>query len=153
MLAKHARPALLFAAALALAVPAVAAPDAGNGGNEGDNGGVRHLGPDEMTGGSVKKGRRLTKMHCARCHVIENYNPYGGTGNTPSFDRLVTWTDGLWRISTFFDRPPHPVFVRMEGVEPPDVQPTAHPFELTLEQLKHIVAYARLLKREIERAE
>ena len=116
-----------------------------------DSGDARTLGPDQMTGGSVEKGRRLARRHCARCHVIAAYNPHGGTGNAPSMDRLVTWDSGLWRISTFFDRPPHAAIVRMQGVpRPTDLPSAAHPFELTVAELEHIVAWARRLKAQAQ---
>lgn len=97
--------------------------------------------------GDPAEGRKLARQHCARCHVIKSYNPYGGAGNTPSFDRLVTWDDGLRRISTFFQRPPHPVFVRMEGVpEMDNVPPTAATFELTTADIDDLLAFAKALK-------
>lgn len=98
--------------------------------------------------GDAGEGRDLARQHCARCHVIKNYNPYGGTGNSPTFDRLVTWDDGIERIATFFERPPHPVFTRVEGVEPMDNVPaTAATFELSLDDIDDLVAFAKALKR------
>ncbi|RDD62314.1 c-type cytochrome [Ferruginivarius sediminum] len=98
--------------------------------------------------GDVTQGRDLARQHCARCHVIKSYNPYGGAGNSPTFDRLVTWDDGIARMASFFQRPPHPVFVRMEGVEPmKNVPATAATFELTLEDIEDLVAYAKKLKQ------
>lgn len=104
--------------------------------------------------GDPDHGRELARKHCARCHVIKNYNPYGGAGNTPSFDRLVTWDSGLRRITTFFQRPPHPVFVRMEGVpEMDNVPPTAATFELTTEDIDDLLAFARALKAKQQQAQ
>jgi mono/diheme cytochrome c family protein len=98
--------------------------------------------------GDVAHGRDLARQHCARCHVIKNYNPYGGAGNSPTFDRLVTWDDGIARMASFFQRPPHPVFVRMEGVAPnKNVPPTAATFELTLEDIEDLVAFAKKLRQ------
>lgn len=109
------------------------------------------LKPGEMAHGDVAKGRKLTRLHCARCHVIKDFNPYGGVGNAPSLDRLVTWDDGIWRVATFFDRPPHAAFVRVEGVAPPtNLPPAIHPFELTVAELEDIVAFSRALKDKVE---
>lgn len=97
----------------------------------------------------IEHGRELVLRHCARCHVVADHNPYGGIGNAPSFHRLVTWDDGIWRVSTFFERPPHPVFVRMEGVERTSSAPaTAATFRLTREDLDDIVSFAKNLRAE-----
>lgn len=109
------------------------------------------LAPNDMAGGEVPVGRKLARQHCARCHVIKSYNPMGGIGNSPSLDRLVAWDDGIWRVATFFDRPPHAAFVRVEGVQPPtDNPPSVHPFKLSAADLEHLVAYARALKTQVE---
>lgn len=136
--------ALLTAAVLIVGTPAQAqSPD-----DESHT-----LRPNEMAGGEVPVGRKLARQHCARCHVIKSYNPMGGVGNSPSLDRLVTWDDGIWRIATFFDRPPHAAFVRVEGVQPPtDNPPSVHPFKLSAADLEHLVAYARALKVKVESA-
>ncbi len=98
--------------------------------------------------GDALAGRDLARAHCARCHVIKDYNPYGSVGNSPSFDGLVRRADGLWRIATFFDRPPHAAFVRVEGVAPPsDLPPAATPFTLSARDLEDLVSYAAALRR------
>lgn len=99
-------------------------------------------------------GRDLVLRHCARCHVVADHNPYGGIGNAPSFHRLVTWGNGIWRVSTFFERPPHPVFTRVEGVPRRSSAPaTAATFRLTRQDLQDIVAFAKKLRRERESRE
>ncbi len=30
-------------------------------------------------------GRKIAETHCARCHVVGDFNPMGGIGSTPSF--------------------------------------------------------------------
>lgn len=97
--------------------------------------------------GDAVHGKDLVLTHCARCHVVGDHNPYGGIGNSPSFHRLVTWDDGIWRVSTFFQRPPHPVFVRVEGVpRRSDSPPTAATFRLSQQDLEDIVAFAKRMK-------
>ncbi|MEM7750848.1 MAG: cytochrome c, partial [Pseudomonadota bacterium] len=39
--------------------------------------------------GNVENGRKISETHCARCHVIGDYNKFGGIGSTPSFQLLV----------------------------------------------------------------
>ena len=39
--------------------------------------------------GDVTKGRELAETHCARCHVVGNFNKFGGIGSTPSFNLIV----------------------------------------------------------------
>ena len=51
-----------------------------------------------------------------RCHMIGDFNPFGGIGSTPSFQLLAMRDDWLERFQTFYERRPHPVFVRVPGV-------------------------------------
>ena len=55
--------------------------------------------------------------------------------------------DGEHRMATFFDRRPHPAFVRMEGVEPLTPLPAnAAEAEMTADDLDALIAYALSLK-------
>ena len=38
-----------------------------------------------LADGDPEKGRVLSEQHCSRCHVIGDFNPFGGIGNTASF--------------------------------------------------------------------
>jgi mono/diheme cytochrome c family protein len=67
-------------------------------------------------GGDAEAGRKISETHCARCHVVGDFNPMGGIGSTPSFQLLAKRNDWLARFGTFFERRPHPVFVRVPGV-------------------------------------
>lgn len=97
--------------------------------------------------GDVEVGRKIAVTHCSRCHVIPLHNAFGGIGSTPSFHLLANLEDGIERFETFFDRRPHPNFVRLPGVAPLTAQPAAlQPFELTPEELDGIVAYAKALR-------
>lgn len=95
----------------------------------------------------AEKGRELALLHCARCHVVDAEKKLGGIGSTPSFPLLMSLSDGEYRFVTFFDRRPHPAFVRMEGVEPLTPLPAnAAEAELTADDLDALLAYALSLK-------
>lgn len=105
------------------------------------------LGPAEAGEGDAKLGRELSIKHCARCHVVGDYNRLGGIDSTPSFQMLVRRADFAERLKTFYQRRPHPVFVRVPGVPRWSNQPPyATPFEVTPEQIDHIIAFVRTLK-------
>ena len=54
------------------------------------------------------RGRDLAIENCAQCHVIGDYNPYGGVNNSPSFyvfsERPEVYKE---RLRTFDQRRPH----------------------------------------------
>ncbi len=97
--------------------------------------------------GDAEKGLRIAIDHCARCHVIADHNPYGGIGSTPSFRIMARRDDYLERFQTFFERRPHPVFVRMPGVAPPTDNPAfVATFEIQPEQIDDIVAFVEAIR-------
>lgn len=75
-----------------------------------------HDDPGGDPSGDPNAGRMVARQHCARCHVIGDFNPYGGIGSTPSFQLLARRSDWLERFQTFYERRPHPVFVRVPDV-------------------------------------
>ncbi|MBB3065135.1 c-type cytochrome [Limibacillus halophilus] len=92
--------------------------------------------------GDGARGRALAEQHCARCHVIGDFNKYGGLGSTPSFPRLVKLPDWRDRFETFFARRPHPVFVRMPGLESTSLSPShVTPFDFDLDDLTDLLTY------------
>ena len=99
--------------------------------------------------GDVKKGRAIAITHCARCHVVGDYNPYGGIGSTPSFRSMASSPDiFMERFETFYLRNPHPVFVLVEGVRTEfKLPPYAAPFTIKLEDVADIVAFVKTLKK------
>ena len=103
------------------------------------------LAPPAGAGGDPIKGRKIAVEHCSRCHVIPDYNPMGGIGSTPSFKGLTRVADYEERIRTFFARPPHPVFVRVPGVDKPrkDLPDFVATFTITEGDIADILAYAR----------
>ena len=58
--------------------------------------------------GDRVRGRALAIDNCSQCHVIGDYNPYGGVNNSPSFyifsERPEVYRD---RLRTFDQRRPH----------------------------------------------
>ncbi|MEL6288401.1 MAG: cytochrome c [Pseudomonadota bacterium] len=97
----------------------------------------------------AKRGQQLAEKHCARCHVVGDFNPTGGISSTPSFQLLVRrrpdWRD---RYLTFYARRPHPAFVLMEGFDRlmPELPTNAAPVKLTLDDVDALVAFAATLK-------
>ncbi len=97
--------------------------------------------------GDVGKGRELAIKHCARCHVVGDYNPVGGIDSTPSFQSLARFGDYYARFQTFYERRPHPVFVRMEGVEDrTSPQLGAAAFDVTVDQVDDLLAFIETLR-------
>ena len=96
---------------------------------------------------NAANGEKLAREHCARCHVIGDYNRLGGIDSTPSFRILLTLPDADARFETFFVRRPHPVFVRVPDSPAwsPD-PPNAAAFPFTLEDLSDLLAYLETLK-------
>ena len=106
------------------------------------------LAPPAWGGGSATKGREIAVEHCSRCHVVPDYNPMGGIGSTPSFKGLTRIADYEERFRTFFARPPHPVFVRVPGVDKPrqDLPDFLATFTMTEGDIADILAYARSIE-------
>ena len=97
--------------------------------------------------GDAEKGRAIAEKHCSRCHVIGRHNPMRGIGSTASFQIIAKIPDYLERFQTFYDRRPHPVFVRIPGIPRWSNQPGyAREFTITLEQVEDIVAFVKTLE-------
>ena len=97
--------------------------------------------------GDSEAGRRLSQQHCSRCHVVGDFNKFGGINSTPSFQLLAKRDDYFDRFQTFYERRPHPVFVRVPGVPAwTDLPSPVTPFEITLEQVEDIVSYVETLR-------
>jgi mono/diheme cytochrome c family protein len=95
----------------------------------------------------IEAGRILAQKHCAVCHVIGNFNKFGGIGSTPSFQLLASLRDGPERFQTFFARRPHPSFIFLPDQRPPTNLPlNAPPVHLTYQQVKDIARFAKTLK-------
>lgn len=97
--------------------------------------------------GAAAAGEKLAIKYCSRCHVIGDYNRLGGIDSTPSFPGLARRGDFAERLQTFYQRRPHPVFVRVPGVPRwSNAHPYAEPFTVTYEQIDDLIAYVRTLR-------
>ena len=105
--------------------------------------------PGPAMAGDAEAGRKIAQRHCTRCHVVGDFNPYGGISSTPSFQLLVNaLNDYEERFSTFYTRPPHPAVIKIKGVKKQDDLPyNAAPVELTVEDVENLAAFARTLKK------
>ncbi len=98
--------------------------------------------------GDIKKGEGLATTHCARCHVIGPFNKFGGLGSTPSFPLIAGMEDGYERFETFFERRPHPVFVRVPNVARWSKDKThITEFTVTTKTIEDLMAYVRTIKK------
>ena len=65
----------------------------------------------EAEAGDAAKGHILAIKFCARCHVIDHKNPFGGIGSSPSFPLMAKLEEMFRpRIRTFQERRPHAQF-------------------------------------------
>jgi mono/diheme cytochrome c family protein len=98
-------------------------------------------------GGDLETGRRVSEQHCARCHVVGDFNPMGGINSTPSFQLLARRDDWLDRFQTFYERRPHPVFVRVPDVARWTKLPShVKEFKVTPENIEDIIAFVETLR-------
>ena len=98
--------------------------------------------------GGAEIGRKFAETHCARCQVVGDFNPMGGIGSTPSFQLLAKRNDWLERFETFFERRPHPVFVRVPDVPRWTKLPShVKEFRVTPENIQDIIAFVETLRR------
>lgn len=100
-----------------------------------------------QAGGDVEKGRKIAIKHCARCHVVGDYNRFGGIDSTPSFQMLARHGYMEERLWTFYERRPHPAFVTVPGVPKwSRLPPYATPFTVTQGEINYLVAFVKTLK-------
>ena len=98
---------------------------------------------------AADRGRNVVRQHCTRCHVVPGMNPYGGIGSTPSFSAMKWLDDWALRFETFYILPPHPSFVRIEGVsEERNANLPAFSKEIILkpEDINDILEFVKTLK-------
>lgn len=98
---------------------------------------------------SVERGREIVRQHCTRCHVIPGINPYGGIGSTPSFSAMKWLDDWAYRFEIFYQLPPHPSLVRIEGVSVERSQSLpafSKEIILKLEDVDDILEFVKTLK-------
>ncbi len=94
--------------------------------------------------GDAAKGKRVSVLHCGRCHVVAPENRMGTIGSTPSFAVLRTLPDWDARFQSFYALKPHPAFTQITGVTPPfaaNRPPPIVPVEVTVEEVQAILAF------------
>lgn len=97
--------------------------------------------------GEIDKGPALARKHCSVCHVVGDFNKFGGIGSAPSFQLLASLRDGAERFKRFFARRPHPSFIFLPDQNPPTKLPlNAPPIRLTYQPVDDIVRFALTLK-------
>ncbi len=81
--------------------------------------------------------------------MIGDYNRYGGIDATPSFQSLANRRpDFVERLRTFYERRPHPVFVRVPGVPRwTDLPAAVTEFTVTPEDIEDVIAFVKTLKK------
>lgn len=97
----------------------------------------------------IQTGKSISRTHCTRCHVVGDFNPYGGISSTPSFSLLVNHLDD-WetRFLSFHTRRPHPVIIRFKGEKTdPNIQPSTMPVVLEYSDIEAIAAFVKTLKK------
>ena len=105
--------------------------------------------PTVALGGDIAKGRSIAERHCARCHVVGDFNPTGGISSTPSFQMLVKRRpDYKDRFQTFFARRPHPAFLSIKGAGRlmENLPANAAPVELSQQDVADVAAFVETLK-------
>jgi hypothetical protein len=100
----------------------------------------------------VAKGYELVRLHCQRCHIVDESNRFSGISSTPSFQTMITaLSDWPARFDTFYARNPHQSIIHIDGMTPrgSDVYPN-EPVNLTQSDLAAIMAYVKRYAKEVE---
>ncbi len=98
-------------------------------------------------------GEAIARLHCARCHVVPDYNRMG-IGSTPSFKAMVRSAAKDWRhkFEAFYTLPPHGNFVRIKEYRQIRQTPSAvAPIVLGLDDLDHLMVYVDRLAAELRK--
>ncbi len=98
--------------------------------------------------GDAVLGLDVSRTRCARCHVIDEATRKTSIGSTPSFFVLRSFGDWEERFAAFYALNPHPAFTQVDGITPPfpiDRPSPIHPIELSIEDLKAVIAYVAAL--------
>ena len=94
------------------------------------------------------EGLNIARNHCAQSHVIDESNKFGGIGSTPRFQLIVVMEDRISRFENFYERGPHPVFVRDPGVlRWLNVPPYATEFVITLKVFNNFLVFIKTIKK------
>ncbi len=102
----------------------------------------------------VERGLALSKLHCARCHIVSESDRFTGTSSTPSFKIMIEFLkDWEERFGSFMARNPHPAHIRLDGDDPrPEHLPaTIREVILSLDDIEAILAYVDQMAVELGR--
>ncbi|WP_417666992.1 hypothetical protein [Roseibium sp.] len=91
-----------------------------------------------------ERGLALSKIHCARCHIVHEGDRFTGTSSTPSFKAMIAFLkDWEERFGSFMARNPHPAHIRLQGdsERPEHLPATIREVILTLDDIEAILAY------------
>lgn len=94
--------------------------------------------------GDPVAGKKLSVLHCARCHAVSEATKMNAIGSTPSFFVLRGMRDWDMRFAAFYALNPHPAFTQVDEVTPPfpiNRPSPMVPVEITLDELDAILAY------------
>lgn len=99
--------------------------------------------------GDPVRGYQLARLHCRRCHVIDEKDKFAGIGSTPSFMALKALPDWQQRFSVYWTLPPHRGLVDVEAMSEP--RPLSQPLpiapvKMTLDDVEDILAYVASLE-------
>ncbi|ATF17361.1 hypothetical protein PhaeoP128_00707 [Phaeobacter gallaeciensis] len=98
--------------------------------------------------GDAGLGYDLSKIHCGRCHAVDEGGRINSIGSTPSFYVLRSLADWEQRFQAFYALNPHPAFTQIDEITAPfdEARPSPIvPVELTLDELENILAYVAVL--------
>ena len=109
---------------------------------------ICHAARAQDADGLAQRGELISKQHCARCHVVDRRNRFGGISSTPSFSLMVNELDN-WqdRFSSFHNRLPHPSIIRFKGDPDPEEPSPTMPIVLDHSDIDAIRAFAATLAR------
>jgi len=99
--------------------------------------------------GDPARGKALSEMHCARCHVVDRAKPFGAIGNSPSFHAMKSFEDWLPTFSNFYNANPHRALIAIESIRDPHTdQRPVHiaRIQLSLDDVVDILAFVGTLE-------
>ncbi len=99
--------------------------------------------------GNAERGLVVARKACARCHVVEESNPFAGIGSTPSFAALRSFPDWRDTFEVFWTANPHRAVVTVKDMseeKDPDNPVHIAPIVLSQDDVDDLVAYVASVK-------
>ncbi|MEL7116292.1 MAG: hypothetical protein AAGP08_12005 [Pseudomonadota bacterium] len=94
--------------------------------------------------GDAEFGHKVSRIHCTRCHAVDDATRGWGIGSTPSFGILRAMPDWEARFTAFYVLKPHAAFTQIKDLTAPfplDRPSPIAPVEMTLEEVEALLAY------------